>query len=167
MKYTLKLFIITLSLISFASTATDSFNVYLVRHAEKQKNSDDPSLTRCGAFRASQLSDIFSNVELSTVYSTRYQRTMDTASPTALAKKLGIKQYAPGGLEQLARVIKQNKQNVLVVGHSNTTPELASLLIDEKVAKMDDSEYRHLFQIQFHGDKATLVRLTQPLTCKH
>lgn len=86
MKYLLSLFICTLSLISFAGAAADSYNVYLARHAEKQRDSDDPRLTRCGTFRANQLADIFRNVELTTIYSTSYQRTMETAAPTAQAK---------------------------------------------------------------------------------
>ncbi len=147
------------------SAPGDSYNIYLVRHAEKQKTPDNPHLTQCGKFRAKQLADILRHVELKGVYSTSYNRTLETAKPIADIKKLGVKHYSPRGLMQLARQVKQNQEDVLIVGHSNTTPELASLFLGEPVDKMDETEYQHLFQLQVNGKKTTLVKLTQPLDC--
>lgn len=146
--------------------ANDSYDIYLVRHAEKQKTAENPHLTQCGRFRAKQLAQTLSNVNIKSVYSTSYNRTLETATPTASSKGIGVKQYSPKGLPQLARQIKQNKENVLIVGHSNTTPELASLIIGKQVEKMNESEYQHLFQIQVNGDKLRLVKFKQPLECK-
>ena len=158
-----------LALILFAlntnAFAAPNYTIYLVRHAEKQQGSDNPHLTQCGKFRAMQLSQMLKNVELKKIYSTSYFRTLETATPTAELMGLGIKQYAPNGLLQLARQVKQDKENVLIVGHSNTTPELASVLLNHDVQKMTEVEYQHLFQIQVVGDQFTLTKLTQPLDC--
>ena len=157
---------IALSFIAPQSLADNSYDIYLVRHAEKQKTSDNPHLTQCGRFRAKQLAQTLRNVDIKSVYSTSYNRTLETATPTASSKKLGVKQYSPSGLPQLARQIKQNKESVLIVGHSNTTPELASILLGSTVTKMNEDEYQHLFQIQMSDDKVKLVKLTQPLNCE-
>ena len=143
----------------------EEYTIYLVRHAEKQKESDDPKLTRCGNFRANQLAEMLKNVELEKVYSTQYLRTMSTATPTAVKQGLSIKQYAPSSLHQLARQIKQDKKSVLVVGHSNTTPELLKTLTGLDIGKISESEYQHLFQVHVVNDKMTLTKLTQPLDC--
>ncbi|WP_448212580.1 SixA phosphatase family protein [Colwellia sp. MEBiC06753] len=143
----------------------EQFTVYLTRHAEKQSEGKDPNLTGCGQLRANQLAELFKNIELAAVYSTPYQRTLATAGPTANSKNIRLVQYAANGLSQLARTIKQNKQTVLVVGHSNTTPELLALLTGQASAPMTEQEYQHLYQLQFNHNEVVVTDITQPLRC--
>jgi len=150
---------------SFPAFTAESYTLYLVRHAEKQKNTDTPHLTQCGRLRAKQLANTLKNVKLQAVYSTSYFRTLETASPSANMNKLGVKQYSPRGLKQLARSLKQDQQNALIVGHSNTTPKLAQLLTGYEVEEIAEDEYHHLFQIHIAGDNASLIKLIQPLVC--
>lgn len=144
----------------------ESFTIFLVRHAEKQKAEKNPSLTFCGENRANQLATTLSETSLDKVYSTSYQRTMQTAAPTAKAQNLPIKQYAPNALEQFAFKLKQGKENVLVVGHSNTTPQLVSLLTGETVAPLSEKEYQMLYLVHFQDNSVTLTQLKQPLYCQ-
>ena len=153
------------AVVSFASNAQDDFTLYLVRHAEKEQTRPDPKLTYCGQQRAQQLATILRNVDIDSIYSTAYQRTLGTATPTAQSKSIAIKQYAPNGLEQLARELISQRKSSLVVGHSNTTPQLVSILTGQPVIKMTEQEYQHLFQIKFVSGKATLTKLSQPLAC--
>ncbi len=150
----------------------ESFSLYLTRHAEKQSNSADPLLTNCGQQRAMLLADTLSNVEIHAIYSTSYQRTLATAQPTARAKNLSVTQYAPNGLEQLARVLKQKQLNTLVVGHSNTTPMLLSLLTGKAFDKIPEDNFRHLYQVVITTDQnneitdMVVTDLTQSLRCR-
>ncbi|WP_181902101.1 histidine phosphatase family protein [Thalassotalea euphylliae] len=143
----------------------------MTRHAEKQSNSADPLLTTCGQQRAMLLADTLRNVEIQAVYSTSYQRTLATARPTANAKKISVTQYAPNGLEQLARVLKQKQLNTLVVGHSNTTPMLLSLLTGKSFDKISEDNFRHLYQVIITTDQSNEIThmvvtdLTQSLKC--
>ncbi|NMP33019.1 histidine phosphatase family protein [Thalassotalea sp. M1531] len=155
---------LTTSLTTTTSLAED-FTLYLVRHAEKQSDRKDPSLTRCGMLRANQLAEMLKHIEINAVYSTHYKRTMATARPTANAKNVSVIQYAPNGLEQLVRTLKAKQQNALVVGHSNTTPQLVALLTGNNIVPMTEKEYQHFFQIQISGKKVTAVDITQPLRC--
>jgi broad specificity phosphatase PhoE len=103
--------------------------VILVRHAEKDYG-DDPNLTPEGQERAERLREMLKNTELAAVYSTDLRRTMQTAEPTAAEKDLRIRIYSPYDLRFFApQLLRRHRgETILVVGHSNTTPALASLL---------------------------------------
>tara|TARA_B110000438_G_scaffold303795_1_gene367477 strand:+ start:5670 stop:6191 length:522 start_codon:yes stop_codon:yes gene_type:complete len=146
--------------------AEDSFSIYLVRHAEKQAVKEDPKLTPCGKRRANQIASILEHTKIKRVYSTAYQRTMATAAPFAKQQKLAIKQYSPAKLTQFAQQLLNQKENVLVVGHSNTTPQLSALLSELDVPNITEKEYRNLYQVQVSNSGKTLTLLTQPLTCR-
>lgn len=145
--------------------ANDNFTLYLVRHAEKQADTKNPPLTECGKERAKQLATLLSTANIKSIYSTSYQRTMSTAAPLSNNKKIAIKNYDPRQLEQFALHLKQHKENALIVGHSNTTPQLTNLLNDQKVDAMDEKYYQALYQVQFNAGKAQLTSLKQPLSC--
>lgn len=146
--------------------ATDTFSIYLVRHGEKLSTKDDPKLTPCGKVRAKQLASILEHANIKQVYSTPFQRTMATAAPLANQQKLAIKQYSPAKLRQFAHQLLKQKQNTLVVGHSNTTPQLASLISELNVSPITEQEYHHLYQVQVSNQGKTLTLLTQPLRCR-
>ena len=145
--------------------AQDSFSLYLVRHAEKKADQENPKLALCGKLRAKQLAKLLSHTKIKKVYSTSYRRTMETATPFAQQQKLAIKQYSPAKLDQFAQQLLKQRENVLVVGHSNTTPQLAALLSEQDVASITEEEYSHLYQVQVSDSGKTLTLFSQPLTC--
>jgi len=143
-----------------------SYSIYLVRHAEKQIDRDDPGLTQCGKFRANQIASLLENANIKKIYSTSYKRTMATASPLAIQQKLAIKGYAPNKLEQLAWQLIKEKQNTVVFGHSNTTPQLAELLSQIEVEPISEDQYRGIYQVVVSGNDRHLTLLMQPLICR-
>lgn len=163
-------------LLSFSSLADTDFTLYLVRHAEKQINSADPLLSTCGSERAVQLAKILSKAQIKNIYSTDYKRTMATATPLAKQEKLTINTYAPQKLKTFALQLINKKQTALIVGHSNTTPQLTALLTNKTVsanagnnrwlAPLTENDYQMLYQVHFLNGKTKLTRLTQPLSCK-
>lgn len=159
------LFVVTTLLLP-SCLASDNFTIYLVRHAEKQAETKNPPLTLCGKERAKQLATILSTANIKTIYSTRYQRTMSTASPLSTKQSIAIKNYDPRKLEQFALHIKLHKENALIVGHSNTTPQLTNLLGDIKVKDMDEKDYQVLYQVHFQAGLPHVTQLKQPLSCK-
>lgn len=140
------------------------FTIYLTRHAEKQSG-ENPHLTECGQLRAHQLSQILALEGITSVYSTSYNRTLETAYPTAKLNDVAIKHYSPKKLDLLAVRILQAKQNVLVVGHSNTTSELADFIAENPLKSIRENEFQYLYQIKVIGDTRTVSILKQPLTC--
>jgi len=159
-------FIFVCSLILQPCLASDNFTLYLARHAEKQTDIKNPPLTSCGKARAKQLATLLSTANVKSIYSTSYQRTMSTASPLSKIQNIAIKNYDPRKLEQFALHLKQRKENALIVGHSNTTPELTRLLSDKKIDVMSENDYQVLYQVNFHAGLPLLTQLKQPLSCK-
>lgn len=101
----------------------------LVRHAEKDYG-DDPNLIATGRERAERLNGMLQNLDLDAVYSTYFKRCMQTAAPVAEYHGLKIQEYGALELNTMAAKLKSKHrgETVLVVGHSNTTPELTGLL---------------------------------------
>lgn len=145
--------------------ADNTYTLYLVRHAEKLDNSNNPPLTKCGLKRANQLATILSPAKIRKIYSTDYLRTMATASPLADQQQLPIKKYSPDDLQLFAETLKSNKQNTLVVGHSNTTARLAGLITEQSLEDINDKEYQLLYQIHISDNDLELTMLKQPLNC--
>jgi len=123
--------------------------VYLVRHAEKAADgSKDPALTACGRKRAQSLAQFFRAVELDAIYSSDYRRTRETALPIAAAQDIKLGFYNPAELIAFALLLRELKRDVLVVGHSNTTAELAGLLIDDSnYGSFEESVYDRIYQV--------------------
>ena len=163
MKYSL---LVAMCFFALPTFAQDSFSIYLVRHAEKQAVKDDPKLTSCGKLRAKQIASILEHTKIKHVYSTAYQRTMATAAPFAKQQKLAVKQYSPARLSQFSQQLLKQKENALVVGHSNTTPQLSALLRELTVEDITEKQYRNLYQIQVSDSGKTLTLFTLPLTCR-
>ncbi|WP_051275445.1 phosphoglycerate mutase family protein [Aestuariibacter salexigens] len=120
------------------------FTLYLTRHYEKQPDKINPALTIQGQQRAAVLAEFFSDKSLNAVYSTPYKRTQDTAQPVADAKGLNVTSYDPRRLDEFASMLLNAGENVLVVGHSNTTPELIKKL-NGAPSKIEETQYGDLF----------------------
>lgn len=121
----------------------------LVRHAEKDYG-DDPNLTEKGKARADRLSEMLKRVDLGAVYSTNTKRTMQTAEPPAEYHDLEIQQYNALELNLLATRLRSRHrgETVLVVGHSNTTPALASILDKkEDYPRFSELDYTNLYVV--------------------
>jgi len=135
---------------------------FLVRHAEKEKDTTNPSLTAAGNQRAKELARLLSEVKLSAVYSTNYNRTKETAQPTSIDKNLLINEYNPSEQAAFAtEVLAQHPRGkVLIVGHSNTIPALVNIFLGEEVyPSLSDSDYDNLYVLTVYekGDAEVVV----------
>ncbi|MCH2197583.1 MAG: histidine phosphatase family protein [Flavobacteriales bacterium] len=145
------------------------FTIYLVRHAEKDLNSSNPSdppLTPCGEERSEMISQFLSHIELDAIYSTEYSRTKSTAQPTADIKSMSIESYDPRALSEFASTLIQNKEDALVVGHSNTTAVLAGLLVGEELGAFDESIYNRIYQVVIHKESGRLHVFHTAFSCE-
>jgi phosphohistidine phosphatase SixA len=127
--------------------------VFVVRHAERADAGqarggmmkDDPDLSSAGRARAASLARLLEDARIEAIVTTEYRRTRQTAAP--LAKALGIQpSVIPASDRQalLAR-LKSLTGNALVVGHSNTIPEVLSGLGVTESVTIPESEFDNLF----------------------
>jgi broad specificity phosphatase PhoE len=145
------------SLISCTQEETTTY--YLIRHAEKDrtdKTNENPNLKEKGLERAKKWAEYFKDIDFDAVYSTNYNRTMQTALPTAESNKLNIKNYDPKKMYDVLFKSATQGKTVLVVGHSNTTPVFANKILGEKKYKnMDDKDNSSLYIVTMTGNKKT------------
>lgn len=137
--------------------------IYLVRHAEKQDGGTDPALTVCGAARAAALADYFTDIPLTAVYATPYQRTQQTAAAVARSKQLKVTLYDPRQPAALSQQLMA-QQSVLIVGHSNTVPQLVTQLSGFDMAPLSEQDYAMLYQLEL-TDKTSVTLRRQVFSC--
>lgn len=140
----------------------------IVRHAEKATDDPrDPSLSEAGHARAQALARVLADEPLSAAYATRYRRTQQTAAPTASAHGINVSTYeAALPAAQLAMQLRATHATggaVLVVGHSNTVPEIAAALSGQSTDAMPESEFDRLYRVRIGADgKASLATERYP-----
>lgn len=131
--------------------AQSTTTVILVRHAEKATEpADDPGLTPAGSLRAHALAHSVEALELDAVFASGFQRTQATARPSAGAADLPVTVVEADAVEALAeRILEEHRGGVvLVVGHSNTVPEIVRALGGREVDEIPDHVYDRLFVLQ-------------------
>ncbi len=133
---------------------------YLIRHAEKDRNdpeNSDPMLTDTGKEHAQLWAHYFDTITLNAVYSTKYVRTIMTATPTAESKRLDVLPYDPQNLYDADFVQATNNKKVLVVGHSNTTPAFVNKIIGiKRYHDMADNDNSTLFVIKVYNNMSVV-----------
>lgn len=133
----------------------ESVSFVLVRHAEKAEDAgNDPALAPAGEARAQRLADSLRDTRVSAVYATQYRRTRLTAEPTARDQHLAITQYAAQqpAAEFAAQLRERHASGTtLVIGHSNTIPEIAAALCACTVAPMREDEYDRRLTVKLDG----------------
>ena len=138
--------------------AVKTTTYYLIRHAEKDRSDQankDPMLTDEGNARAERWSAYFDSISLDAVYSTKYLRTVMTATPTATKKSLDVLPYDPSNLYDEDFKSATVEKTVLVVGHSNTTPAFVNKIIgDSTFGDMKDTDNASLYVVTIIKDSS-------------
>ncbi|WJG10138.1 histidine phosphatase family protein [Aliiglaciecola sp. LCG003] len=141
----MKIFAVVISsLICLWSSHCKAYDLYLIRHFEKQPDQPNPALTEHGQAQAAKLAQFLTDKGVVYIYSTDYRRTQQSAAQSAKLLELQVTSYDPKNLAEFAQQILHKQQNSLIVGHSNTTPELISLLGGQS-KPIDESQYGEVF----------------------
>ncbi len=133
--------------------------VILVRHAEKADASKDPVLSEAGQARARALAVLLARAGVTAVYVSEYQRTKQTAEPLAVALNLPVYSFPaadPAGLVERLRALYADDV-VLVVGHSDTLPDLMQLLGHPAMETIEDDDFGNVFVLVPRGGQPPFV----------
>ena len=149
--------------------------VIFVRHAEKSAlPAEDPGLSDAGQRRASALArqlvdaDVVPGAGVDAVYSTSFRRTVETAKPVADALNLPLLIYDAADTETIVdAIVKRHKGKIiLVVGHSNTVPEMiANMGASKNVPAIAENEYDNIYLVTipwFGKTKTIRLRYGEP-----
>lgn len=139
--------------------------IIVVRHAEKAADDPkDPSLSEQGQARANKLAILLKDAHVSAAYTTQYKRTRLTALPTATqngflpevrnANRENATTYTADLLKEIQK--KHKGKTVLVVGHSNTVPEVVKYITGIDVSPIGEDEFHRVYVITL-GKQSRLV----------
>jgi broad specificity phosphatase PhoE len=148
--------------------------VFLVRHAEREDEPrQDPPLKTEGVARSKELAQLLGNAGIKAIYTSQFARTRLTGEP--LAAKLGLTvtpialKSNPANPRQIAeestaevvnKILERAGENVLVVGHSNSVPDVIKMLGGDVVPTIDERTFDDLFIVTVYAKgKAKVAHL--------
>jgi phosphohistidine phosphatase SixA len=157
--------------------AQDEFKpitVFLIRHAEREAEpKQDPPLSKDGVTRSQALARLLSSAGIKAIFTSQYTRTKQTAEP--LATKLGLTVTSftlktnPSNPRQIAeestmevtnKILEHGGQSVLVIGHSNSIPDVIKMLGGDVIPTIDEKKFDDLFIVNVYAKgKAKVVQL--------
>jgi len=165
--------LLLLSPFVFAQTSEPVITVYLVRHAERAAEpQNDPPLTEQGVARSQVLARLLSTAGIKAILTSQASRTKLTAEP--LAAKLGItptalqlkvspanpRQITEESTKETVDKILSAGGNVLVVGHSNSIPDVIKMLGGDVAPAIDEKKFDDLFVVTVYAKgKASVAHL--------
>jgi 2,3-bisphosphoglycerate-dependent phosphoglycerate mutase len=128
-----------------------SGHIFVVRHAEKQSQTAD-ALSPMGKARAACLAITLKDSHIKTVITSTFQRTQQTGAPTADEFKVQLKEMKADDFTAIANSAREAAKSgdVLIVGHSNTVPQIVKALANADVT-VGDSDFDNLFVIDRSG----------------
>ena len=151
-----QLILLVFILSSIDISSQDCTEIYLIRHAEKDRSdikNRNPELNDIGKKRALKWVQVFKNIELNKIYSTNYNRTIQTVTPISEENNIDISIYSPSKINYKNFILDNSGAKVLVVGHSNTIPFFVNGLIDkESYKQIDDLNNSNLYVVTVCGN---------------
>jgi len=121
--------------------------VYVMRHLDTPEGERDPDLTPGGTARARALVQWFYGKSLTAIYVSDYKRTRQTAGPLAADRGITMKVYDPRDTPALVAMLKAEPGPVLVVGHSNTVPDIVEQLGGTRPAPLAHPDFGDVWTV--------------------
>jgi broad specificity phosphatase PhoE len=151
--------------LAFASPAAAQ-SVIIVRHAERADAGKpvtagpaDPDLSAEGQARARRLGAMLAQAGITAIFVTEFKRTQQTAAPFAKAASLTPAVIKSDDVSGLVAKVSAAAGTVLVVGHSNTLPDIvAKLGVAGPPLTIGDDDFGNLLIVS-KGSPARLLRL--------
>jgi len=129
---------------------------YVMRHLHTPAGVQDPDLTEEGRRHAEMLVTYFAANPPAAIFVSNTKRAQQTAAP--LAARLGIEPriYDPADTRFLITEIMKEPPPVLIVGHSNTVPDIVEALSGERPGPLVHEDFGDIWEIG--GRRRTVAR---------
>lgn len=119
--------------------------VVLIRHADVTPGAgSDPPLSSAGAARAQTLRHVLGDSGVTAIFVTTLRRSQETARP--LADDLGLQPVVEDDVQALVAAIsaQDDSATVLVVGHTDTVPDVVTQLGGPSITPIAATEFDRL-----------------------
>ncbi len=153
------IFLLALSACTTAVGSADLGQVFVMRHLQAESG-EDPGLTAAGHGDAQLLANWFDNSDKPTaIFVTRYRRSQETAGPLAGRLRTRPIVYDSSDNDALVEAVKARRGNVLVIGHSNTVPDIVERLGGVRPAPIQHHEHGDIWRVSERGGRVEKLRL--------
>lgn len=130
-----------------AAPASAAESVYIIRHLQKAAG-DDPALTPQGAAGAQALAELLGNRRIQAVFATPTRRAIQTGTPLAVRLGLPVTRYDPADAAALVQAARDIPGNILVIGHSNTVPDLVAQFGGARPGPLTEQDYGTIYLVE-------------------
>lgn len=121
--------------------------IYVTRHYDTPAGEKDPDLLPQGTARAGQLAAWFYGRTLKAIYVSDFKRTRQTAAPVAATLGVPVETYDPKDTPAIVARAKAAGGPVLIVGHSNTVPDIVQQLGGDRPGDLKHEDFGDLWTI--------------------
>jgi phosphohistidine phosphatase SixA len=132
-------------------------NIYVMRHLQKAEGADPP-LAELGRANAALLPDLVLRDPPRAIYVSATRRARETAAPLAVALGIVPQEYDPRDTPALLARLRAERHTVLVVGHSNTVPDIVEGMGGRRPDPIDETTYGWIYYIYGPNRLRTLLR---------
>ncbi|MFN3945039.1 MAG: SixA phosphatase family protein [Allosphingosinicella sp.] len=136
-----------------AADAAPAF--YVMRHLHTPQGERDPDLTAEGQAAAERLPARLAAHPPRAIYVTQWKRTQQTAAPVAARLGLTPIRYDAADLDGLVARARAERGPVLIVGHSNTVPDIIGRLGGVRPADLSHPDFGDVWIIHPDGRTET------------
>ena len=152
-------------LVAFASAVSTGAtpvqpNIYVMRHLHTPAGVSDPDLTAEGVKYAAAVNDWFLRDPPNAIYVSSTKRAQQTAAPLAARLKITPKIYDPRDTPGLIASVSAETGTVLIVGHSNTVPDIVEKLGGERPGDLTHEDFGDIWHVAGPAKTTTRVRLS-------
>jgi broad specificity phosphatase PhoE len=132
---------------------------YVLRHLHTPEGQRDPDLTAQGQAAAQRLPALFANERPAAIYVSQFKRSQQTAA--ALAARFGLTPivYDSADTPALVARVRSGPWPVVIVGHSNTVPDIVQQLGGPRPAPLTHPDFGDVWRI---GPDGATTRLHVP-----
>jgi broad specificity phosphatase PhoE len=140
------LLLFALAACATAPTVPATPSYYVMRHLQKAEG-PDPGLTDEGRANARRLIAFFAADPPRAIYVSTTRRARDTAAPLAAKLRVRIRRYDPADAPRLIARVMKERGPVLIVGHSNTVPEIVARLGGERPPALAETDFGDVWHL--------------------
>lgn len=131
---------------------------FVTRHLQKDAG-QDPGLTAEGQRCAQALAVMLEGRGVRAIFASMTRRGRETAAYPGNALRVMAQEYAPADIAGVAARAQAAEGSVLIVGHSNTVPDIVERLGGTRPGPIDESRYAEVWQIARSGGATQMVRI--------
>lgn len=136
-------------------------DIYVMRHLHTPAGVRDPDLTAEGQRHAVLLATWFKRDRPAVIYVGSAKRARQTAAPLAAALRITPTVYDPADTPALVAAVARETRNVLIVGHSNTVPDIILALGGQPPAPLVHEDFGDIWTIDGRTRATTRSKIAE------